>query len=96
MSSHCWDPAPVHRHGRADRERAGRGAYELRIAAGHALIDAELYMPRSWTTDPQRLAAAGVPDDAVFATKPEFATQIHWALIDLSWVNGLSALGETG
>src|SRR6266508_7006233 len=29
--------------------------------AGHAVIDRELYLPRSWTRDPQRLRAAGVP-----------------------------------
>ena len=39
-------------------------------AAGHAMIDRELYLPRSWTADPERLAEAGVPDDIEFATKP--------------------------
>ncbi len=29
--------------------------------AGHALIDRELYLPRSWTADPARRAAAGIP-----------------------------------
>jgi SRSO17 transposase len=28
---------------------------------GHAVIDRELYLPRSWTNDPARLQAAGVP-----------------------------------
>jgi len=28
--------------------------------------DRELYLPRSWTTDPDRGAAAGVPDDVEF------------------------------
>ena len=28
---------------------------------GHALIDRELYLPRSWTDDPDRCAAAGSP-----------------------------------
>ena len=31
-------------------------------AAGHALIDRELYVPRGWIKDPERLAGAGVPD----------------------------------
>ena len=39
-------------------------------ARGHAMIDRELYLPRSWTTAPERLAEAGVPDDIEFATKP--------------------------
>jgi SRSO17 transposase len=37
---------------------------------GHALIDRELYLPRSWTDDPQRCRAAGIPEKTEFATKP--------------------------
>jgi SRSO17 transposase len=40
---------------------------------GHAMIDRELYLPRSWTSDPDRCVAAGVPDDVAFATKPALA-----------------------
>jgi SRSO17 transposase len=43
---------------------------------GHAVIDRELYMPRSWTCDPERLQAAGVPDEVEFATKPAPATKM--------------------
>jgi SRSO17 transposase len=43
-------------------------------AGGHALIDRELYLPRSWTEDPARCAAAGVPAGVAFATKPALAT----------------------
>jgi SRSO17 transposase len=43
-------------------------------ARGHAMIDRELYLPKSWTDDPERCAAAGVPDDIEFATKPVLAT----------------------
>jgi SRSO17 transposase len=42
-------------------------------ARGHAMIDRELYLPRSWTDDPARCAAAGVPDDIGFLTKPALA-----------------------
>ena len=40
---------------------------------GHALIDRELYLPRSWTSDPGRCRAAGIPDGTGFATKPALA-----------------------
>jgi SRSO17 transposase len=42
-------------------------------AGGHALIDRELYLPKSWTADPARCAAAGVPAEVAFATKPTLA-----------------------
>jgi SRSO17 transposase len=29
---------------------------------GHAIIDRELYLPRSWTDDPGRIRVAGIPD----------------------------------
>jgi SRSO17 transposase len=38
---------------------------------GHALVDAELYLPKVWTDDPARCRAAGVPADVGFRTKPE-------------------------
>ncbi len=43
-------------------------------ARGHAMIDRELYLPKSWTTDPDRCTQAGVPADIEFATKPALAT----------------------
>jgi SRSO17 transposase len=41
--------------------------------AGHGLIDRELYLPAGWLADPDRCAAAGVPGQAAFATKPGLA-----------------------
>src|SRR5258708_4488823 len=38
---------------------------------GHAFIDRALYLPQAWTDDPERIAAAHVPDDVSFATKPQ-------------------------
>ncbi|WP_199038593.1 IS701 family transposase [Glycomyces salinus] len=40
------------------------------------LIDYELYLPESWTSDPERMAEAGVPDSIGFATKLVQAEQI--------------------
>jgi SRSO17 transposase len=51
-------------------------------AVGHTLIDRELYLPRSWTGDPDRCAAAGVPDDTGFATKPELAARMIVRALD--------------
>jgi hypothetical protein len=44
--------------------------------AGHALIDRELYLPESWTSDPARCKAAGVPADLEFATKPQLVRRM--------------------
>ena len=41
--------------------------------AGHALIDRELYLPESWTSDRERCRAAGIADEVEFATKPVLA-----------------------
>jgi SRSO17 transposase len=65
--------------------------------AGHAVIDRELYLPRSWTTDPERLQAAGVPDQVRFATKPQLATRMLTRTLDTgvpaAWVTGDEVYG---
>src|SRR4051812_49879219 len=43
---------------------------------GHAFVDRALYLPKTWTNDPDRLEAAYVPLDADFATKPKLATRM--------------------
>jgi SRSO17 transposase len=57
---------------------------------GHAFIDRALYLPKSWTGDPARLAATHVPETVVFATKPALAIDmIRRALtadVPFSWV----------
>src|SRR3954452_21246665 len=66
-------------------------------ARGHALIDRELYLPRSWTDDPARCAAAGVPADAGVATKPALATAMLartlGAGVPARWVAGDEVYG---
>jgi SRSO17 transposase len=43
---------------------------------GHAFIDRRLYLPKAWTDDPARMAAAHVPPGTAFATKPALARQM--------------------
>jgi SRSO17 transposase len=66
-------------------------------AAGHALIDRELYLPRSWTADPARCAAAGIPAKTVFATKPALARRMIARTLDAgapaAWVTGDEVYG---
>jgi SRSO17 transposase len=43
---------------------------------GHAMLDAALYLPQSWCADRDRRAAAGVPAQVRFATKPQLARRM--------------------
>jgi SRSO17 transposase len=45
-------------------------------AAGHALIGARLYLPAEQAADQTPRTRAGVPEELVFATKPELGRQI--------------------
>jgi SRSO17 transposase len=44
--------------------------------SGHAVIEARLYVPKDWADDSGRRAAAGIPDDLEFKTKPQLAAEI--------------------
>src|SRR6476660_6347976 len=63
---------------------------------GHALIDRALYLPASWTDDPDRCTTAGIPKGTAFATKPALATAMITALdagAPASWVAGDEVYG---
>jgi SRSO17 transposase len=64
---------------------------------GHALIDRALYLPEVWANDPVRRRAAGVPEDTVFATKPQLGRQMltraFAAEVPCRWVTGDSVYG---
>ena len=67
---------------------------------GRALIDRRVYLPKSWTDDPQRCAATGVPVEVEFATKPELAlgmiTDAVAARMPASWVASDEVYGDNG
>lgn len=52
----------------------------------HCLLDAQLYLPEEWATDPERRAETYVPEDVRFRTKPQIAID----LIDHAKANGIS------
>jgi SRSO17 transposase len=49
---------------------------------GRAGIDRELYLPREWADDPERRAAAGVPETMAFRTKPQLAQEMVGRALD--------------
>jgi SRSO17 transposase len=64
---------------------------------GHAFIDRALYLPKAWTDDPARRAAAHVPPTATFATKPQLARAMVERAIEagvpFAWVAADSIYG---
>lgn len=65
---------------------------------GRALIDRELYLPKSWTGDRDRCRRAHIPDEVPFATKPEQARSMLEraveAKVPFAWFTGDEAYGQ--
>lgn len=65
---------------------------------GRGMVDRELYLPRSWTSDRQRCPAAKVPDDRGFATKTELArilvTRALSSPLPIAWVTADALYGQ--
>jgi SRSO17 transposase len=65
--------------------------------AGYAFIDRELYVPKAWAEDADRCAAAGVPDEVEFMTKPALAEEMInravTAAIPVAWAAGDEVYG---
>ncbi|SKW95300.1 Transposase (fragment) [Mycobacteroides abscessus subsp. abscessus] len=63
----------------------------------HALVDRELYLPKSWIDDSERRQCAGVPTDVEFATKPALAermiTRAVAAGVPARWATGDEVYG---
>ncbi|MFI2577744.1 IS701 family transposase [Streptomyces rochei] len=85
--------------GTAGRVENAQVAVYLAYAApgGHTLIDRAVYLPRAWTDDPDRCAAAGVPADVGFATKLVLARRMLTHALDAdtpaAWVTADEAYG---
>ncbi len=85
--------------GTAGRVENAQVAVFLTYAAarGHAFIDRALYLPKSWTAEPDRCAAAGIPAGTDFATKPALATAMIaravTAGVPAAWVAGDEVYG---
>ncbi|MDE2780985.1 MAG: IS701 family transposase [Chloroflexota bacterium] len=66
---------------------------------GRALVDKRLYLPQSWTSDPQRCAAAGVPEEQQgYRSKTELALEMLERALELGhlkagWVAADDAFG---
>ena len=66
---------------------------------GRALVDKGLYLPESWTSDPGRCAAAGVPEERRgYRSKTELALELLERALGLGhlkagWVAGDDAFG---
>ena len=67
--------------------------------SGRALVDKGLYLPESWTSDPQRCAAAGVPEERQgYKSKTELALEmlaraLERGHLEAKWVAGDDAFG---
>ncbi len=66
---------------------------------GRAVVDKRLYLPKSWTSDQDRCAAAGVPEDRRnYRSKTELALELLERVLELGylraeWVAGDDAFG---
>jgi SRSO17 transposase len=67
---------------------------------GRALVDRELYLPKSWTGDRDRCREAGVPDGVQFAAKTDLARLMLGRALDAgmpaAWVTADEAYGKDG
>ena len=67
-------------------------------AKGRTLLDRELYLPQVWAEDRERRREAGVPEDAVFRTKPQLAQLMLERAVEsgvpFSWFTGDEVYGS--
>lgn len=65
---------------------------------GHALVDTDLYLPKEWTNDKQRLKRAGVPKDRWrYRTRHELCLELlerHGEQLPHRWITGDDEMGR--
>jgi SRSO17 transposase len=66
---------------------------------GHTLVDMRLYLPQSWTEDPERSRAAGVPKGVAYQSKPELGVTMLRAArtrghLTAQWVTADEGYGQ--
>jgi SRSO17 transposase len=75
-------------------------AYAVPVAGVRVLVDRELYVPESWTSDRGRCGEAGIGADVGFATKPQLARTMVERVRELglpfSWLTADEAYGDNG
>lgn len=75
-------------------------AYAVPARGVRVLVDRELYVPESWTSDRDRCGQAGIGKDVKFATKPELAKAMIGRVRELglpfSWFTADEAYGDNG
>jgi SRSO17 transposase len=69
--------------------------------AGSALLEQQLYLPRSWACDVDRRREAGVPEDITFQTKPQIGIELlrhthNNGLVKFDWVTADEFYGHNG
>ena len=67
-------------------------------AKGRTLLDRKLYLPQVWARDRERRRKAGVPEEAVFRTKPQLAQLMLGRAVELgvpfTWFTGDQVYGS--
>ncbi len=66
----------------------------------HAMLDGDLYLPKSWTEDPGRRREAGIPEDVVFKPKWRLALELIQRSraegVPLRWITADEFYGRAG
>jgi SRSO17 transposase len=69
-------------------------------AGARTLVDRALYLPQAWTQAPERCRAAGIPEEIVFATKPQLARELVERILasglPCAWVVADTVYGNDG